>query len=127
MRSFLIVVLGGAIACAIIGFGLAQGVPQSAIHAPRSIDQELDHLTNDLELTPQQQVQVRPLLQQQHDRIQALLDRNPSSSREALAPQIRVIRDETHRHIEAILSARQKQLAHTVQQRMHAGEENSGP
>jgi len=33
------------------------------MHGPRSIDQELAHLTKDLELTPKQQQQVRPLLQ----------------------------------------------------------------
>ncbi len=31
------------------------------IHAPQSIDQELARLTKDLELTPEQQQQVRPL------------------------------------------------------------------
>jgi hypothetical protein len=48
------------------------------IHTTRSIDQEFAHLTKDLELTPkqQQQQQVRPLLQEQHDKIQALLDKN---------------------------------------------------
>jgi hypothetical protein len=48
------------------------------IHTPRSIDQEFAHLTKDLELTPKQQQQVRPLLQEHHDRIQALLDKNPN-------------------------------------------------
>src|SRR6266478_438762 len=32
------------------------------IHTPQSIDQELARLTKDLELTPEQQQQVRPLL-----------------------------------------------------------------
>ena len=32
------------------------------IHSPQSIDQELAHLTKDLELTPEHQKQVRPLL-----------------------------------------------------------------
>ena len=51
------------------------------IHAPQSIDQTLARLTKDLELTPAQQQQVRPLLQEHHDKIQALLDKNPSASR----------------------------------------------
>jgi hypothetical protein len=37
------------------------------IHTPRSIDQELARLTKDLELTPEQQQQVRPLLEEHHD------------------------------------------------------------
>src|SRR5258705_448646 len=44
------------------------------IHTPQSIDQELARLTKDLELTPEQQQQVRPLLQEHHDKIQTLLD-----------------------------------------------------
>jgi hypothetical protein len=56
------------------------------VHGPRSIDQELDHLTRNLELTSDQQQQVRPLLQQHHDRIQVLFDSSPTLPRQALAP-----------------------------------------
>src|SRR5947199_9206775 len=66
------------------------------IHTPQSIDQELAHLTKDLQLTPEQQKQVRPLLQEHHDKIQALLDKNPATSRQQLGPQIHAISDETH-------------------------------
>lgn len=51
------------------------------MHAPRSIDQELDHLTKDLELTANQRKQIRPLLQEHHDKIQAPFDKNPKLSR----------------------------------------------
>ena len=51
------------------------------IRTPQSIDQELARLTKDLELAPGQQQQVRPLLEEHHDRIQALLDKNPTASR----------------------------------------------
>jgi Spy/CpxP family protein refolding chaperone len=62
------------------------------IHTPQSIDQELARLTKDLELTPEQQQQVRPLLEEHHDRIQALLDKNPTASRQELGPQMHAIR-----------------------------------
>jgi Spy/CpxP family protein refolding chaperone len=60
------------------GLGVAQdgGQQPSAreqlqdIHTPQSIDQKLASLTKDLELTPKQQRQVRPLLQEHHDKIQ---------------------------------------------------------
>jgi Spy/CpxP family protein refolding chaperone len=97
------------------------------IHGPRSIDQELDHLTNDLELTPNQRIQIRPLLEEHHDRIQALFDNNPRLSREDLGPQIHAISDETHHQIEALLTSRQKQLAKAMQKRMHDGEESRRP
>jgi periplasmic protein CpxP/Spy len=97
------------------------------IHTPQSIDQELARLSKDLELTPQQQQQVRPLLQEHHDRIQALLDKNPSASRQELGPQIHAISDETHREIHALLTDHQKELEKAMQQREHKGEENRRP
>jgi periplasmic protein CpxP/Spy len=80
------------------------------IHTPQSIDQELAHLTRDLELSAEQQQQVRPLLEQHHDRIQALLDKNPTASREELDRQIHAISDETQREIHALLTDHQKDL-----------------
>ena len=100
---------------------------RQGIHGPRSIDRELDHLTKDLELTPNQRKQVRPLLEEHHDRIQALLDKNPNLSRQDLGPQIHAISDETHHQIEALLTEHQKQLAKAMQKRMHAGEESRRP
>jgi Spy/CpxP family protein refolding chaperone len=96
--------------------------PFQGIHGPRSIDHELDHLTKELELTPKQREQIRPLLVEHHDRIQALLDKNPTLSREDLQPQIRAISDQTHHQIEALLTEHQKELAQAMQKRMHEGE-----
>jgi hypothetical protein len=97
------------------------------IHTPRSIDQELARLTERLELTPEQRQQVRPMLERHHDRIQALLDGSPTASRQQLGPQIHAISDETHREIHVLLSAHQKQLEKTLQQRGHQGEEPRRP
>src|SRR5207245_2686633 len=94
------------------------------IHGPQSFEQELARLTKDLELTPEQQHQVRPLLEEHHDRIQSLLDNNPKASRQELAPQIHAISEDTHRAIHAILSDYQKELEKAMQQREHSGEEN---
>jgi protein CpxP len=94
------------------------------IHTRQSIDQELARLTKDLELTPEQQQQVRPLLQEHHDTIQALLDKNPQASRQELAPQIHAISDETHRKIHALLTDHQKELEKAMLRREHNGEEN---
>ncbi len=75
----------------------------------------------------EQQQQVRPLLEEHHNRIQALLDKNPNASRQELGPQIHAISDETHREIHALLSDHQKQLEKAMQQREHRGEENRRP
>ena len=87
------------------------------IHTPQSIDQELAHLTKDLELTSEQQQQVRPLLEEHHDKIQALLDKNPTASRQELGPQIHAISDETHGKIHALLTDHQKELEKAMVQR----------
>jgi Spy/CpxP family protein refolding chaperone len=97
------------------------------IHGPQSIDQELARLTKDLKLTPEQQKQVRPLLQEHHDRIQALLDKNPTASRQEFASQIHSISDETHHKIRALLTDHQKELEKAMQQREHNGQENRRP
>jgi protein CpxP len=94
------------------------------IHTPQSIDQELAHLTKDLELTPDQQQQVRSLLQEHHDKIQAVLDKNPKASRQELGPQIHAISDETHSQIHALLTDHQKELEKAMRQREHNGQEN---
>jgi len=94
------------------------------IHSPQSIDQELARLTKDLELTPEQQRQVLPLLHEHHDKIQALLDKNPRASRRELFPQIHAISDETHHQIHALLTDRQKKLEAAMQHRENTGAEN---
>jgi hypothetical protein len=94
------------------------------IHAPQSIAHELVRLSKDLELTPEQQQQVRSLLEEHHDRIQALLDKNPNASRQVLGPQIHAVSDETHREIHALLTDHQRELEKAMQQREHNGEEN---
>src|ERR1700741_4081064 len=94
------------------------------IHTPQSIDQELARLTKDLELTSQQQQQVRPLLEEHHNKIQALLDKNPTASRQQLGPQIHAISGETHSKIHALLTDHQKELEKAMLQREHNGGEN---
>jgi hypothetical protein len=94
------------------------------IHTPQSIDQELARLMKDLELTREQQHHVQPVLQEHHDRIQTLLDKNPTASRLELAPQIHAISDETHHKIHALLTDHQRELEKAMQQREHNGEEN---
>jgi hypothetical protein len=82
----------------------------SRIHTAHSIDDELDRLTKDLELTPEQQPRVRALLGQHQAHEQALFDKHPSASRQALAPQIHAISDATHAAIHAMLTAHQRDL-----------------
>jgi hypothetical protein len=94
------------------------------IHTPQSIDQELARPTKDLKLAPGQQQHARTLLEEHHDRIQALLDKNPKASRHELGPQIHAISAETHRQIHGLLTNHQKGLEKAMQQRERNSEEN---
>jgi periplasmic protein CpxP/Spy len=89
------------------------------VHTPQSIDQELARLTKELELTPEQQQEIRPLLVEHHDKIQAVFDKNPTASRQELAPQIHSISDDTHRQIHALLTDHQKELEKAMQHDHH--------
>ncbi|MEA3130442.1 MAG: hypothetical protein QOF46_2237 [Paraburkholderia sp.] len=77
------------------------------IHSTHSIDNELDRLTATLQLSQQQCSEVKVLLQQHHDTIQALLDGNPNASDEFLRERIHSISDDTHRQINALLTDQQ--------------------
>jgi periplasmic protein CpxP/Spy len=126
MRNTLLpLVLGGLLMLGTIGAATGSNNTPAQIegfHGPRTIDQELNHLTKELELTPAQQKEIRPLLLEHHQKIQALFDKNPSTPRGALRPQIHAISDETHHEIEALLTDHQKQLAKAMQARMHRRE-----
>ena len=89
-----------------------------------SVDDELARLTKDLDLTPTQRHQILPILQQHHDKIQALFGQNPDLPREALAPRIHAISDETHREIGALLTERQKHLVLAMVKRLRDGQEH---
>ncbi len=121
---------GAMLTFGVIGPAVAQAQQPSArqqlqrTHTPESIDEKLAQLTKDLQLTPEQQKQVRPLLQEHHDKIQALLDKNPKATRQELGPQIHAISDETHREIHALLTDHQKELEKVMLHRARNGGEN---
>jgi hypothetical protein len=138
--------LSGAIALGGVGAALAQETaaqpqqqigrpagPQGAdwrqrlarLHDPqRAVDDELSRLTRDLQLTPEQVALVKPLLHQHQDRIQAVLDQNPSITREAFQAQVHAISQETHNQINSLLTARQLQQMKNMVARLGNGQEN---
>lgn len=122
MLVYGLLLLAGRVGAAVAQDGAQQPSARQQlqrVHAPRSIDEELARLTKDLELTQEQQKQVRPLLEQHHDKIQALLDKNPNASRLQLASQIHAISDETHREIHVLLTDHQKDLEKAMVHREH--------
>jgi len=89
------------------------------IHTPQSIDQELARLTKVLELTPEQQQQVRPLLVEHHDRIQAVFDKNPTASRRSSLPRFTQSATTLIVQIHALLTDHQKELEKEMPHKHH--------
>jgi hypothetical protein len=77
------------------------GVAMAQENGPQSNgpNQEVDRLTKELEFTPNQRKQARPLLEEHHDRIHALFDKNLKLSREDLGLQIHAISDGTRHEV----------------------------
>jgi C4-dicarboxylate-specific signal transduction histidine kinase len=134
-RSFMfacgvMLMIGTCVPCLAQGNGIQQPSARQQlqqIHSPQSIDQELARLTKDLELTMEQQQNVQTLLEDHHDRLQALLDKNPTASRQELGTQIHAISDETHSKIHSLLTDHQRELEKAMRQREDRGEENRRP
>src|SRR5882724_6851852 len=99
-NTFFAFALGSMLMLGAIAPNNSASAQSHEVHGPRTIDQELDHLTKELELTPAQQTQIRPLLLEHEQKIQALLDKSPSTPRTALSSQIHAISDQTHHEIE---------------------------
>jgi hypothetical protein len=83
-------------------------------HDPGSgvVERTLSRLTDNLELTADQAAKVRPLLQERHDRVLALLlTAPPSLTRDEFVVERRQITNEMHAQIDALLTNNQRELA----------------
>ena len=78
---------------------------------------QLEHLTRELNLTTDQQTQIKPLLVDRQQKMQALFQ-NQSLAPEDRRTQMRTIAEGTHNSIKAILTDDQKQKFDAMQQRM---------
>jgi hypothetical protein len=76
-----------------------------------SVDQALANLTRNLSLTPVQAARIRPILQQHHDRILAILRTAPATmTHDDFMAQVHRISAETHDQVNALLTPKQLQL-----------------
>jgi hypothetical protein len=83
-------------------------------HDPGSevVERSLSRLTDNLELTADQVVKVRPLLQERHERVLALLlTAPPSLTRAEFVVQRRQITGEMQARVDALLTDNQRRLA----------------
>jgi len=122
--NYLSVVLGGVCflgmgAVAQSGSGMApspaQGQAQSGQPQQMTMDERMARLTQVLNLTPDQQKKIRPVLEEAQAKMQALAADNatPMADRQAKAE---VIRENVRSQIDAVLTPEQKQHVQAMQQ-----------
>ena len=92
-------------------------------------DRQLARLTRELSLTSDQQTQIKPLLVERHQKMQALFQ-DQSLSQEDRRAQMRSIMEGTNNSIKALLTEDQKQKFADMQQRNRhnmRGPDSGGP
>ncbi len=107
------------------GQGAGQGQRGHGMMRPMDPDQELQHLTRQLDLTTDQQAQIKPLLVDHQQKLQALFQ-DQSLSRDDRRAKARAIGEEMHTKMGAILTDEQKQKLEAMMQRMHHGGGDNG-
>jgi hypothetical protein len=94
-------------------------------NADASIEQQVQRLTRDLDLTSPQQDKVRQLARVHNVRIQAILDTAPPTlTREAFTVQVHAISQQFHDSVNAILSPHQLELMKAMLGRLDSGQES---
>jgi Spy/CpxP family protein refolding chaperone len=127
--------LGGLLTLGVSGAAMAQDNPATQQDQGQSgrgpgrmnPDRQLEHMTKELGLTADQQNQIKPLLVDRQQKVQALFQ-DQSISQEDRRAKMQSIRQESQSKIEAVLNDQQKQKFATMQQeRGRRGGPRGGP
>lgn len=89
-------------------------------------DRQLERLTRELNLTPDQQTQIKPLLVERQQKMQALFQ-DQSAAPEDRRTQARTIMEGSNNSIKAVLNDDQKQKFDAMQERMHHNHSMGAP
>lgn len=89
-------------------------------------DRQLERLTRELNLTTDQQTQIKPLLVERQQKMQALFQ-DQSAAPEDRRMQARTIMEGTNNSIKAVLNDDQKQKFQAMQERMRRNRPDGGP
>ena len=89
-------------------------------------DRQLERLTRELNLTADQQAQIKPLLVERQQKMQALMQ-DQSAAPEDRRTQAHTIMEGTNNSIKAVLNDDQKQKFESMQERMRRNRPMGGP
>jgi periplasmic protein CpxP/Spy len=90
---------------------------QGPSHRGFDADRQLEHMTKALNLTSDQQTQIKPILENQHQQMMQIRQ-DQSLSRQDRMTKFKSLSDDTHSKIEAVLNDQQKQKFEAMQQKM---------
>jgi protein CpxP len=136
--KFATLALSGLLALGVTGAAFAQdnpppqpsqdqaGPPQGGRGMRMNPEQQLAHLTTALNLTTDQQSQIKPLLVERQQKMQALMQ-NQSLSQDDRRAQSRTISQGTNNSIKAVLTDDQKQKFDAMQENMRRNGPGGGP
>lgn len=138
-RTLCSIALTGLLTFGIAGTALAQdnsGQEPAApppgqsqgMQGPRRMDpdRQLQHMTKELNLSSDQQTQIKPILADIDQKMQALWQ-DQSLSQQDRRAKMRAIHEDSRAKIEAVLNDEQKQKYETMQQHMRRGQGGPPP
>ncbi len=99
---------------------MSQGAPQASEHRMPSADQRLQRMTKMLNLTPDQQAKIKPILDNEQTQMQGL-HQDSSLSRDDRMSKAQSIRQGSNTEIQQILTPDQQQKWTQMQQERHGG------
>ncbi len=126
--------LGGLLTVGVSGAAIAQdnaaptaapGQEQGRGPGRMNPDRQLEHMTHELGLTADQQNQIKPLLVDRQQRMEAIFQDQSIAQRDRRA-RMQSIRQESQSKIEAVLNDQQKQKFAAMQERRGRGGPGGG-
>ena len=94
-------------------------------HGPMTTDEQLAHMTKTLNLTSDQQTQIKPLLNGRRQQMMQMHE-DQSLSREDRMTKFKALDDDTHTKIAAVLDDKQKAKFEKMQERREEHMEHGG-
>jgi periplasmic protein CpxP/Spy len=134
-NTFFTLALGGMLAVSVSGAALAQDNPapaqdqgQPGGRGPMRMnpDRQLERMTHELALTPDQQSQIKPMLVERQQKMEAVFQ-DQSLSQEDRRAKMQSIRQESQGKIAAVLNDQQKQKFQAMEEHMGRRGGQGGP
>jgi Spy/CpxP family protein refolding chaperone len=120
-KTLCTIALTGLLGLGVTAFAQDQSTPSTPppMHGPRGMnpDEQLAHLTKALNLTSDQQTQIKPILENQQQQMMQL-HQDQSLSRDDKMAKAKSLHEDSTSKIEAVLNPDQKQKYEAMQQKM---------